>query len=132
MVETEELGMNYKCFIILINHGVNTVIFSPGRLNSIQTSINSLLTFAIVLAYRNTFDAIHYNELVNLALVIFLYLVLTLPILYVFMWVIFHVNNSLFLTNMNVHFLAFFIPSVKTSGKTIRQHLPYSSSISQR
>lgn len=85
MVETEELGMNYKCFIILINHGVNTVIFSPGRLNSIQTSINSLLTFAIVLAYRNTFDAIHYNELVNLALVIFLYLVLTLPILYVFM-----------------------------------------------
>ncbi|XP_025405601.1 uncharacterized protein LOC112679883 [Sipha flava] len=68
-----------------------------GRLNSIQTGMNFILTMGTLVAYnvpRGSYH--HFSEFGHYCLVIFLYVVLTLPILGVF--VAFHFKYRDFLT----------------------------------
>ncbi|XP_025190902.1 uncharacterized protein LOC112591329 isoform X2 [Melanaphis sacchari] len=81
--------------IIYLCHGTVVTIISSivsklvaidqlGRLNSIQMCMNSLLTLGVVYAYQIAFGYINYTKIGHLCLITFLYVLLTLPILYVF------------------------------------------------
>ncbi|XP_026809799.1 uncharacterized protein LOC113551641 isoform X2 [Rhopalosiphum maidis] len=55
-----------------------------GRFYSIQTCMNSVLTFGLVTAYETATDNISYTKFSHFCLMILMYIILTIPILFVF------------------------------------------------
>lgn len=61
------------------------LFFSLGRFYSIQTCMNSVLTFGLVKAYETATDNRFYTKFGRFCLMILMYVILTIPILFVFM-----------------------------------------------
>lgn len=55
-----------------------------GRFYSIQTCMNSVLTFGLVEAYETATDNVFYTKFGHFCLMILMYVILTIPILFVF------------------------------------------------
>jgi len=58
--------------------------FALGRLYAIQTCTNSVLTFGIIVAYKTACDNMYFNTFGHFCLVILMYVILTIPILFVY------------------------------------------------